>query len=195
MKPQKRKQILEIAEKLFNKFGIQKTGVDEIARLAQVAKGTIYSYFGNKESLFLELVNEKSRQFEELIEKRFATIKDPMGRLKIALVEHLKLFINNPFLSDKLLQSRNEDRIIRVVAELDLRLNRVIDLIFSGSYLQELSAAKKRSIRNMLLFALKGMNEAIKSSLAPVSIKSFEKEIDFLIGSVLPKQPVKSNGG
>ncbi|MFH2130902.1 MAG: helix-turn-helix domain-containing protein, partial [bacterium] len=67
MKPIKKRQILEITEKLFNRFGIHRTGVDEIAKLADVAKGTIYNYFGNKEGLFRALALEKLAVFEALL--------------------------------------------------------------------------------------------------------------------------------
>ena len=41
----KKTKILRIAQEQFSKFGITKTTVDEIAKIAHIAKGTIYHYF------------------------------------------------------------------------------------------------------------------------------------------------------
>ena len=45
----KQERILDAAFERFKHFGFLKTTVDEIARQAQVGKGTIYSYFKNKD--------------------------------------------------------------------------------------------------------------------------------------------------
>jgi AcrR family transcriptional regulator len=49
----KRAQILHAALELFRLYGFRKTSVDQIARVASVAKPTIYAYFADKEALFV----------------------------------------------------------------------------------------------------------------------------------------------
>jgi TetR/AcrR family transcriptional repressor of mexJK operon len=51
-----RAAVAEAATTLFLRNGYQGTGVDEIATLAKVSKRSIYNNFGDKESLFTELV-------------------------------------------------------------------------------------------------------------------------------------------
>ncbi len=51
----KRGQLLEAAAKVFSERGFKRTTMAEVARRADVGKGTIYEYFESKESLFLEL--------------------------------------------------------------------------------------------------------------------------------------------
>jgi len=53
---QRRKAILDAALDEFAARGFAATRLDDVARRAQVAKGTIYLYFRDKESLFQELV-------------------------------------------------------------------------------------------------------------------------------------------
>jgi len=53
---QKRKAILEAATAVFLREGYLGAGMDEIARLADVSKQTIYKQFSSKEALFLEIV-------------------------------------------------------------------------------------------------------------------------------------------
>ncbi len=56
--PQGRKKlrILRAATELFEKQGYRKTSVDEIARKAEVAKGTVYLYYENKAKLLVEAI-------------------------------------------------------------------------------------------------------------------------------------------
>ena len=51
-----RDKILEVATKLFSRFGFHKTSMDEIAKIARKAKGSLYYHFASKEELFTEVV-------------------------------------------------------------------------------------------------------------------------------------------
>lgn len=51
------------AEEIFSKYGYEKATLDSIIALADVGKGTVYKYFGNKEQLFYKLVVEKNEPF------------------------------------------------------------------------------------------------------------------------------------
>jgi AcrR family transcriptional regulator len=52
----KRARILRAATELFEKQGYRKTSVDEIARKAEVAKGTVYLYYDNKAKLLVDAI-------------------------------------------------------------------------------------------------------------------------------------------
>ncbi|MGB4576856.1 MAG: helix-turn-helix domain-containing protein [Paludibacter sp.] len=49
--------ILRVANQLFSRFGFQKTSMDEIAKVARKAKGSLYYHFTSKEDLFREVVS------------------------------------------------------------------------------------------------------------------------------------------
>jgi len=51
-----RDKILSVADKLFGRFGFYKTSMDEIAKIARKAKGSLYYHFSSKEDLFKEVV-------------------------------------------------------------------------------------------------------------------------------------------
>jgi AcrR family transcriptional regulator len=58
----KRRRILRAAYELFLTHGYRKTSLDDIARKAEVAKGTVYLYFENKGQLLIAAVAlEKSK--------------------------------------------------------------------------------------------------------------------------------------
>jgi len=52
-----RDKILSVANKLFSRFGFHKTSMDEIAKIARKAKGSLYYHFASKEDLFREVVS------------------------------------------------------------------------------------------------------------------------------------------
>ncbi|MFD2443121.1 TetR/AcrR family transcriptional regulator [Bacillus sp. CGMCC 1.16607] len=52
----RKKLILDAATKSFSLFGYKATTMDQVAKLANVGKGTIYTFFKNKEELFDEII-------------------------------------------------------------------------------------------------------------------------------------------
>ena len=51
--------ILNVATNIFSKFGFHKTTVDEIARAAHKAKGSVYYHFKSKEELFQGVIDKE----------------------------------------------------------------------------------------------------------------------------------------
>lgn len=64
-KERKRQSLLAAAYGLFTEKGVAKTSVDEIARRANVAKGTFYLYFQDKDQLLQQLVYDISARVLE----------------------------------------------------------------------------------------------------------------------------------
>lgn len=58
----KRKEILLAAVELFTEKGYEGTSVDDIALVAGVSKQTVYSHYGNKQTLFALAVEAKCRE-------------------------------------------------------------------------------------------------------------------------------------
>ncbi len=68
-KDEKRSSIALSAIKLFCEKGIQQTSITEIAKSAEVAKGTIYLYFKNKEEIVFTIWDILSEQHHEFFQK------------------------------------------------------------------------------------------------------------------------------
>mgnify|MGYP001394991599 CR=1 FL=1 len=65
-----RKQlILEAAQKSFSLFGYKATTMDQIAKLANVGKGTIYTFFNSKEEILDEIVSSLIRHMKDEAER------------------------------------------------------------------------------------------------------------------------------
>ena len=52
---QRRKEIIEVAERLFLSHGFENTKMDQIANEAEFSKGTLYNYFVSKDDLYLTI--------------------------------------------------------------------------------------------------------------------------------------------
>ena len=61
-KAKTRARLLGVATDLFSKVGYRRTIMDEVAREAGVAKGTVYLYFKNKQELLLHAIAEEKKR-------------------------------------------------------------------------------------------------------------------------------------
>ena len=82
----KREKILLAAQRLFARFGLRKTTVEEIIRLARIAKGTFYKYFSDKEVLFLEVVEKESASLISDIREAVAQASTSQEKMRAYLI-------------------------------------------------------------------------------------------------------------
>jgi len=81
-----RNAIINVANRLFSRFGFHKTSMDEIARVARKAKGSLYYHFPSKEDLFKEVVG---KEFEYLKASLLQVVNDPALSPKEKLKKYL----------------------------------------------------------------------------------------------------------
>jgi AcrR family transcriptional regulator len=108
-KRQERAQrILDAASELIQRWGYNKTTVDDIARQAGVAKGTIYLHWKTREDLFLALIRREELMLVDDIKQRIDN--DPEGATLHGLMKHATLAtMKNPLMKAVFL--RNSDMI------------------------------------------------------------------------------------
>jgi AcrR family transcriptional regulator len=82
-------RILDAAAELVGRWGYKKTTVDDIARQAGVAKGTIYLHWKTREDLFIALRRREDLKLAEDIRQRIAN--DPAGSTLRGFVKHSTL--------------------------------------------------------------------------------------------------------
>jgi AcrR family transcriptional regulator len=87
---QNRKRLLNAAMTVFSRKGFHKATVDEICRRANLGKGTVYQYFGNKKDLFLGIVDSFAADLGKRVESAVEGISDDLRRLEAAITEYVQ---------------------------------------------------------------------------------------------------------
>lgn len=98
----RRERVLEAAQREFASKGVQKTRLDEVARRAGVAEGTVYHLFGSKRGLleavgarygeglaraaFSDLPAAPEDQLEAIVRNIFAHVRDTEGQFAAFLL-------------------------------------------------------------------------------------------------------------
>ncbi len=94
----KREAIIQAAIKIFSKKGFHNTKISEVAKAANVADGTVYLYFANKDDLLLKAFKEVFyKKLESVIEKT-ELIEHGVEKLISFFNYHVDLFKENPYL-------------------------------------------------------------------------------------------------
>ncbi len=65
----RKRAIVDAATKSFASFGYKATTMDQVAKMANVGKGTIYTFFKNKEELFDDIVSNLICEMKQVAEE------------------------------------------------------------------------------------------------------------------------------
>ncbi len=103
-------RIISVAQKVFSKFGFDKTTMELIAKEAGKGKSTLYYYFKNKEELYSAVIEREGNHimnelmkvinaggdtktlFFKYAKKRFELIKDVVNYYDVVRDEYLKYY-------------------------------------------------------------------------------------------------------
>ncbi|MCA1027374.1 TetR/AcrR family transcriptional regulator [Cytobacillus kochii] len=103
-----RKQlIIQAATKSFSLFGYKATTMEQVAKIANVGKGTIYTFFKNKEELFDEIITALIREMKIEAEQVLSSDLSLQENLHLALYRILEYRLEHQ-LTIKLFQEGKE---------------------------------------------------------------------------------------
>ena len=92
---EKYQKIILAATKVFAQKGFYNSKVADVAKEANVADGTIYLYFKNKDDLLISIFEESIDTFTLEVQKQIAGVTDPIEKLKRFITLHLELVRSN----------------------------------------------------------------------------------------------------
>lgn len=92
----KRRAILEAAIVVFSEYGIDKIKMADIARQAQVGKGTLYEYFSSKEELTRSCMEMVMEDLDRAIGGRLFKLTDPIEKIRCFIDECFAFFARRP---------------------------------------------------------------------------------------------------
>jgi AcrR family transcriptional regulator len=89
-------QVLEGARQVFMADGFERASVDNIARVANVSKATLYSYFPDKQLLFMEVATNECTRMADRIMAEIDETRPPREVLLVA-ARHITGFLLSDF--------------------------------------------------------------------------------------------------
>lgn len=95
-KSNRRKAIILAAIKVFAQKGFHVTKISDIAKVANVADGTIYLYFENKDDLLIKCFEEMITDLLNRAQARLLLVEDKVERIVKFLDMHIEFCENNP---------------------------------------------------------------------------------------------------
>jgi len=176
----KKEVILDVARNRFDRFGVKKTTVDEIAKDAGISKKTLYEYFKNKEDIFVSVFIREALVNRELILNSVAHIDDPLETIRQVLRAAVEHHIHEGFMV-KVLQDENglyapflKDKYRRQVEEEILAI--FSDLLKKGVEAGEIRPLDTYAISYFIFKLFQAVTFA-----RTVPLKDDDKEIDELV--------------
>ena len=179
MEQAKKDCILLEAARAFSRFGFKKTSVDEIARAAGVAKGTIYLAVESKEELFYQALHREVREWvaevSKLIDPRKAA-DELLGEMALFGFQKLE---ESPLVRD-LLSGKTRELLPMWSNQFDelrgLGRQNVVEVlrlgIRQGRFRQELdvenvaTVLQDMQIAGYFFHGMRGLNETLAKQLA-----------------------------
>lgn len=90
-------EILAAAEKVFQKWGLNKTTMEDIAKAAGRCKGSLYYYYKDKEEILNTLTSGYIRDIIDIAESEISTVPFAIEKLKtyfISLHKEFRKYVN-----------------------------------------------------------------------------------------------------
>ncbi|HEY0839871.1 MAG TPA: TetR/AcrR family transcriptional regulator [Vulgatibacter sp.] len=113
-KGDKRARIVEAAIRVFADRGFHRATVAEVAREAEVADGTIYLYFKNKDDLLACLFEERMAELNALMTAELAKVDGALEQARCFVKTHLRMVRERPALAQVLIvELRQSARLIK----------------------------------------------------------------------------------
>ncbi len=150
-KQARRRQIIDAARALLFEKGLQAMSINQIAKRAELAVGTIYFYYSSKEELFAELQEEGLKLLMEEIHQASSVVDDPKERLRSMAMAYydfsrnhkdyfdiINYFLSSPtILLSSDLKQRVDQRTEKILEFINATLTQGVDEEALGEHAQE----------------------------------------------------------
>ncbi|OQX92788.1 MAG: hypothetical protein B6D58_01205 [candidate division Zixibacteria bacterium 4484_95] len=187
----KKQNIILTAQRLFGRFGLKKTTVEEIIRLTKIAKGTFYKYFSNKEALFLEVIEKESASLVSAIHEAVAQASTSREKMRAYLITKVRKIAE--LVNFYQVTRENIDEYwpqIEGVREKYLGEEQKIvhEILIDGVSNRELEVADPELTAYAIVIAIKGLESTWMIKTSPLDLEEgIELLLDILFKGILRK--------
>lgn len=165
---QKKEQIIQAAFKCFKQFGYSKTTFGDIAKTAGVSRALIYSYFKNKNDLFITMTKNLHNHFQAMsaeILKSDGTDKEKLFKIiDVWIINSYRNLRNNIYGNDVL------DGLVKVSEQTEKR--------FRTLFIKSIEPIAGKEMAEIIVLSTRGLME----DRPPV--KTLQKRIALLINKM-----------
>lgn len=177
----RRKEIFEAAQQIFSSVGFHKADMNEIAKKANIAKGTVYLYFPSKKDLFINLISKGLDTLTHEIESEIQHIDDPIERFKKSVATYMTFFKNNQSLYRILLHPDKEikEDIEKTWQNYTLsKIPAVIETLDEGIKLGKLRKIDSQTVSYMILGMI---DHVLYQWMLDPELEPMQKNIDVVV--------------
>ena len=164
-KAQKREQIFGAAHKCFMQYGYAKTTLKDIAKIAGISRPLLYSYFSNKNELFITMTKEVHDRFVaksgEILNSSLPDTEKLLKIVDVWIIDSYRNLKNNLYGNDVL------DGLVNIAEQSEKRFRRL--------FIKSIEPLVGAEIAEIIVFSIKGLMD----DRPPV--KTLQKRIELLI--------------
>jgi AcrR family transcriptional regulator len=114
------KSLINNGKKLFEKYGLQKTTIDEIVRATGISKGSFYLFYGSKEELYFDVLETVEGEFREKMFKNAFKVEENKNKsFKSFLNQMIELLMTMPLYKE--INSSNYELLLQKLPEETLK--------------------------------------------------------------------------
>ncbi len=135
-KSARKNAIIEAAEQVFFSKGIEKASMDEVAKLAELSKGTLYLYFKNKNALYRAILRRAYTVLHDDIKSIELASKNGITAVSEIAKKYIAFSSKNPGYFDAILHYEND------VIDVDNQEKESVKSIVAGNQVLELIVAQ-----------------------------------------------------
>ena len=187
---QTRKEIITAAQELFQKYGIDKTTMDDIADAVGKGKSSLYYYYKSKEEVFYAVVNKEKDEIMHSIGDAIKDINSASEQFKMFFLTHFtqvrkKLNLYSVIIKEN--AKKHIDLFYKIQKEsLDSQISILKNIMLTGMKKGEFQKIKEEeceALVTVIIMMLQGMDSNLvfardKSQTIPSGV---EKAIDVFI--------------
>ncbi len=171
-------KIGEAAMRCFEKYGIEKTTLDDIAKAIGLNKATLYYYYKNKEEIFLEVAVSKGKEYITQLQVRTLRKKGGDKRILFYLEERVNYYRNILGVSHASTETINRmlPRYFELYEDMFQK-----EVLFIAQVIKE-GIEKGEFVKvdaDKLARNLMNMTDALKHNVEHKAMLSMEKEVDY----------------
>ena len=90
--------LIHKGKELYSTYGLKKTSIGDLTKAVGIAQGSFYTFFGSKEELYFEILEQEEKLLKEKILKDFNIYEADANSFKRFLLAGVFEIARNPFL-------------------------------------------------------------------------------------------------